>query len=146
MPPQSSPNCVWKFAITTGVVCARTEVSSSANRNSFQEARNAKIAGDGEPTVTTGSTTRHSAMQPAAPVDLRGLVELVGHRFEEARHEPDRQWQRDRRVREGESERGVGQPEAAHDLHEGRPTAIVGTIRVTSAAMMNTRPLVCGSG
>ena len=120
IPPQSSPNWLWKFAITTGVVCARTEVSSSANRNSFHEARNAKIAVTARPAGDDREDDAPERLKSGASVDFGRLVELIGYGFEEARHQPDRERQRDRGVRQRQPERCVGEAEGAHHRHEGR--------------------------
>src|SRR5215218_9678593 len=78
MDPQSRPNWVWKFAITTGVVWERIAVIRSANRNSFQEARKAKIAVTAMPPETTGITTRQRAPSLLHPSTVAASSRSLG--------------------------------------------------------------------
>src|SRR5262247_507422 len=56
--PYRGPASVLSPAMTTGKVLASTPLKISANRNSFQEARNPKIAATTSPGAAMGMTTR----------------------------------------------------------------------------------------
>src|SRR5690242_20714272 len=141
MDPQSSPNWVWKFAMTTGVVWDRTAVISSANRNSFQEARKAKIAVTAMPPDTTGITTRHRApslLQPSTVAASSRSLGTASKKLDISQIESGSEmvvWAMD-------SAMGVSaRPMDAIIEASGMPMATGGTMRVTSAAMMKIRPL-----
>src|SRR6478735_5048529 len=140
MDPQSRPNWVWKFAITTGVVWERIAVIRRAKRNSFQEARKAKIAVTAMPPETTGITTRHRAPSLLQPSTVAASSKSCGTASKKlAISQMDKGsemvvWAMDRAIGVSES------PAEAIMEASGMPIATGGTIRVTSAAMMNTLP------
>src|SRR6476661_1850309 len=141
MDPQSRPNWVWKFAMTTGVVWDRIAVMSSAKRNSFHEARKAKIAVTAMPPDTTGITTRHNAPSLLQP----STVAASSKSFGTASKKLDiSQMDSGREMVVCAMDRAMGvsaRPTEAIMDASGIPMATGGTMRVTRAAMMNTLPL-----
>ena len=123
------------------MVCARTDVSSSAKRNSFHDARNAKIAVTATPPVTTGITTRQSACSLEHPSTFAASSSSSGTASKKLAMS---------QIDSG-SEIVVCASARPNDVSvrprlrmistSGAPTAMVGTMRVTSAATMKTRPL-----
>src|SRR6478735_6908594 len=141
MDPQSRPNWVWKFAITTGVVWERIAVIRRAKRNSFQEARKAKIALTAMPPETTGITTRHRApslLQPSTVAASSRSFGTASKKLDISQIESGNEmvvWAMDRAM--GVSAR----PTAAIIEASGMPIATGGTMRVTKAPMIKILPL-----
>jgi hypothetical protein len=123
------------------VVWAFTAVSSRENRNSFHEARNAKIAVTAMPPDTTGSTTRTKVPSLPQPSTLAASSMSTGTASKKlAISQIDSG--SEMVVWASASPVGVSfRPTALIMPTSGTPIATGGTMRVTSAAIMNTRPL-----
>ena len=140
MAPQSRPNCVWKLAMTIGVVWDRKAVSSSEKRNSFHEARKAKMAVTAIPPEVTGRTTRHRAPSLLAPSIFAASSSSTGT---DSKKLAMSQMESGNEIVTCASARANEVSYSPIDWKIctiGTPTAIGGTMRMTSASTMKTRP------